>query len=163
MPRSVNARTGDGSRVGLTLGTGANVLVRAESRLAGLEAQQAQKSAVGAGDSGPPPPGCDHLPAHFGQAGLGRHCAACEPSQRRSGSIKGPAPGDVVTFYDSFQISGRADDERGMDMIVAEEVPYLADGGGQRMPCGSREHRLGGGAHDLIHRPRIRTVVPHGP
>ena len=50
-----------------------------------------------------------------------------------------------------------------MDMIVAEEVPYLADGGGQRMPYGSREHRLGIGAHDLIHRPRIRTAVPHGP
>ena len=46
-----------------------------------------------------------------------------------------------------------------MDMIVAEEVPYLTDGGGQRMSCGSREHHLGSGAQDLIHRSRIRTAV----
>jgi hypothetical protein len=45
-----------------------------------------------------------------------------------------------------------------MDVIVAEEVAYLTDGGRQAMPCGSREHRLGGGAHDLIHRSRIRTA-----
>src|SRR5271167_4446798 len=46
-----------------------------------------------------------------------------------------------------------------MDMIVVEEVPYLTDGGGQRMSCGSREHHLGSGAQDPIHRSRIRTAV----
>ena len=100
----------DESRVGLTQGTGANVLVRAESRPAGLKAQQAQKPTVGAGDSRPPPPGCGHRPVHFGQAGPGRHCAACELSQRRSGSIKSLAFGDVITFHDSLQVPGRADD-----------------------------------------------------
>jgi hypothetical protein len=80
-------------------------------------------------------PVCGHRPAYFGQAGPGRHCAARESSQRRSGSIKSPAPGDVITFHDSLQVPGRADDQRGMDMIVAEEVPYLTDGGRQRMPA----------------------------
>jgi len=96
--------------VGLTQGTGANVLVRAESCPAGLQAQQAQKPTVSGGDSRPPPPGCGHRPAHFGQAGPGRHCAACESSQRRSGSSKGLAPGDVITFHDRLQVTGRADD-----------------------------------------------------
>ena len=146
-------------QVGLTKGAGANVLVRAESRPAGLKAQQAQKPAVGAGDSGPPPPGCGHRPADFGQAGPWQHCAACEPSQRRSGSIKSLVLGDVITFHDSLQVPGRADDQRGVDVIVAEEVPYLTDSGGQRMSCGSREHHLGSGAQDLIHRSRIRTTV----
>jgi hypothetical protein len=159
LPRSVDACAADGSMVGLTQGTGANVLVRAESRPAGLKAQQAQKPTVGAGDSGASPPGCGHRPAHFGQASPRRHGAACKPSQRRSGNIKGLAPGDVVAFHDSLQVPGRADDESGMDMIVAEEVPYLTDGGGQRMPCGDREHHLGSGAQDLIHRTRIRTTI----
>src|SRR6266851_1811129 len=66
-----------------------------------------------------------------------------------SGSIKGLALGDVGTFHDSLQVPGRADDERGMDMIVAEEVPYLTAGGGPRMSCGSRVHRLGGGRKTL--------------
>ncbi len=144
---------------GLTLGTGANVLVRTESRPAGLKTQQAQKPTIGAGDSRPPSPGCGHRPADFGKAGPGRHCAACESSQRRSGTIESLALGDVITFHDRLQVPGRADDERGMDMIVAEEVPYLTDGGGQRMSCGSREHHLGSGAQDLIHRSRIRTAV----
>ena len=59
--------------------------------------------------------------------------------------------GDVIAFHDRFQVPGRADDQRGMDMIVAEEVPYLTDGDGQRMSCGSREHRLASDAQDLIH------------
>ena len=80
------------------------------ARPAGLKAQQAQKPTVGAGDSRPPTPGCGHCPAHFGQAGPGRHSAACKPSQRRSGNIKGLAPGDVVTFHDSLQVPGRADE-----------------------------------------------------
>ncbi len=155
MAGSVDACAVDGSRVSLTPGPSANVLVRAEARPAGLKAQQAQEPAVGAGDSGSPPPGCGHRRAHFSNAGPGWHCAACESSQRRSGSIKSPAPGDVITFHDSFQVPGRADDQRGMDMIVAEEVPYLTDGDGQRMPYGSREHRLASGAHDLIHWSRI--------
>jgi hypothetical protein len=45
-----------------------------------------------------------------------------------------------------------------MDVIVAEEVPYLTDGGRQRMPRGSREHHLGSGTHDSIHQSRIRTA-----
>ena len=147
------------SGVGLTPGTSANVLFRAESRPAGLQAQQAQEPAVVADDSGPPPPGRGHRLAHVSQAGPGRHGAARESSQRRSGSIRSLAPADVVTVHDRLQVTGRADDQRGMDMIVAEEVAYLTDGGGQRMSCGSREHRLGGGAHDLIHRSRIRTAV----
>jgi hypothetical protein len=136
---------------GLIPGAGTNVLVRAKSRPAGLKAQKAQKSAVGADDRGPPPPGRGHRPAHFGQAGPGRHGAARESSQRRRGSIKSLAPGDVVTFHDSFQVPGRADDQRGMDMIIAEEVPYLTDGGRQRMPYRGPEHRLGHGAQDPIH------------
>jgi hypothetical protein len=138
-------------------GTGANIGVRAEARPAGLKAQQAQKPTVGAGDSGPPTPRCGHRPAHFGQVGLCRHRAACETSQRRSGSIKSLAPGDVITFHDSLQVPGRADDQRGMDMIVAEEVSYLTDGSRQRMSCGSREHHLGHGTQHPIHRSRIRT------
>jgi hypothetical protein len=46
-----------------------------------------------------------------------------------------------------------------MDMIVAEEVPYLTDGGVQRMSYGSPEHHLGNSAQDLIHWSRIRTGV----
>ena len=126
-------------------GTSANVLFRTESRPAGLQAQQAQKPAVVADDSGPPPAGRGHRLAHVSQAGPGRHCAACESSQRRDGSIRILAPADVVTFHDSLQVTGRADDQRGMDMIVAEEVAYLTDGGGHAMPCGCREHRLGSG------------------
>ena len=125
---------------------GADVLVGAESGPAGLEAQQAEKPAVGAGDSDPPPPGCGHLPVYVGQAGLGRHGAARESSQRRGGSIKRLVTGDVGTLHDRFQVPGRADDERGMDMIVLEIIPYLADGGGQRMSHRNREHRLGSGA-----------------
>jgi hypothetical protein len=159
LSRSVDACAADGSRVGLTPGTGANVLLRAEARLARLKAQQAQKPAAGAGDSGPPPPGCGHRAAHFGKAGPGRHYTACKSSQRGSGSIKSPPPVDVITFHDSLQVPGRADDQRGMDVIVAEEFPYLADGRGQRVSCGSREHHLGGGAQALIHRSRIRTAV----
>jgi hypothetical protein len=157
--KTLNASVADDSRVGLALGTGANVLVGAESRPAGLKAQQAQKPAVGAGDSGPPPPGTGHRPAHFGQARPGRHYAARESSQRRSDSIKSPAPGDVITFHDRLQVPGRADDQRGMDVIVAEEFPYLTDGRGQRVSCGSGEHHLGSGAPALIHRSRIRTTV----
>ncbi len=74
---------------------------------------------------------------------------------RRSGRVRSLAPGDVIAFHDRFQIPGGADDQRGMDMIVAEEVPYVTDGDGQRMSYGSREHRLASGAHDLIHRSRI--------
>ena len=128
--RPVNGCTVDDSRAGLSQGAGANVLVRAESRPADLQAQQAEKPAVGAGDGGPPPPGCGHRLAHFGQAGSGRHRAARESSQRRSGRIRSLAPGDVIAFHDRFQVPGRADDQRGMDMIVAEEVPYLTDGDG---------------------------------
>jgi hypothetical protein len=47
-------------------------------------------------------------------------------------SIKSLAPGDVITFHGSFQLPGWADDQRGMDMIVAEEVPYLKDGASER-------------------------------
>ena len=159
LPGSVDACAADGSMVGLNQGTGANVLVRAKARPAGLKAQQAQKPTVDAGDSDTPPPGDGHRPVHFGQAGPGRHCAARESSQRRSGNIKSPAPGDVATLHDSLQVPGRADDERGMDMIVAEEVPYLTDGGGHRVSCGNREHHLGSGAQHLIHRSRIRTAV----
>jgi hypothetical protein len=162
LPRSANACAADDNRVGLTQGAGANVLVRAESRPAGLKAQQAQKPAVGAGDSGPPTPCCGHRAAQFGKAGPRRHCAARESSQRRSGGIKSLAPGDVITFHDRLQVPGRANDQRGVDMIVAEKVPYLTDGGGQRMCCGSREHQLGCGAQDLIHRSRIRTCVRTG-
>ena len=161
LPRSVDACAADGSVAGLTQGPGANVLVRAESRLADLKTQQAQKPTVGAGDSRPPSPGCGHRPADFGKAGPGRHCAACESSQRRSGTIKSLALGDVITFHDRLQVPVRADDERGMDMIVAEEVPYLTDGGGQRMSCGSREHHPGSGAQDLIHRSRIARDLIH--
>jgi hypothetical protein len=107
--QSIPCAAGD-SRVGLTQGTGANVSVRAESRPAGLKAQQAKKPTVGAGDSRPPTPGCGHRPARFGKAGPGRHRAAFESSQRRSGSIKSLALGDVITFYDSLQVPGRADD-----------------------------------------------------
>ena len=148
------------SGVGLTQGTGANVLVRAESRPAGLEAQQAQKPTVVADDGGPPPPGRGHGPAHLSQAGAGRHRAARESSQRRSGRIRSLALAHVGTFHDRLQVTGRADDQRGMDVVVAEEVAYLTDGGRQRMSYRSREHRLGGGAHDLIHRSRIRTADP---
>jgi hypothetical protein len=158
LPRSVKDLYCRRQQVGLTPGTGANILFRAESRPAGLQAQQAQKPAVGTSDSGPPSPGRDHRSAHFSKVGSRRHRAACESPQRRSGSIKSLAPGDVVTFHDSLQASGRADDQRGMDMIVAEEVPYLTDGGRRRMSCGSREHHLGSGAQDLIHRSRIRTA-----
>ena len=103
-------------------GTGADIGVRAEARPAGLKARSGPEPAVGAGDSDPPPPGGRHRPAHFGHAGPGRHRAACETSQRRGGRIKSLAPGDVITFHDSFQVPSRADDQRGMDMIVAEEV-----------------------------------------
>jgi len=41
LPRSVDACAADGNSVSLTQSTSANVLVRAESRLAGLKAQQA--------------------------------------------------------------------------------------------------------------------------
>ena len=88
MPRSVSGHAVDGSSVGLIQCPGADVLVGAESRPAGLEAQQAQKPAVGAGDSGPPTPRRDHRLAHFGQAGPGRHGAARESPQRRGRSIK---------------------------------------------------------------------------
>ena len=148
-----------GGRGGLPAGTGADVLVRAESRLAGLQAQQAEKSAVGTDDSGPPPPGRGHRLMRFGQAGAGRHRAAREASQRRGGDTGNLAAGDVVTFHDGFQVSGRADDQRGMDMIIAEEIPHLTHGGGQRMSYGSPEHRLGNGAQNLIHQSRIRTAV----
>ena len=141
----------DDSRVGLAQGAGANVLVRAESRLADLQAQQAKKPAVGAGDGDPPPPGCGHRLAHFGQAGPVRHRTACESSQRRSRSIRSLAPGDVIAFHDRLQVTGRADDQRGMDVIVTEEVPYLTDADGQRMSYRGREHRLASGTHDLIH------------
>ena len=159
MPRSATTGAVHDGRAGLTQGTGANILVRTESRPAGLPAQQAQKPAVGTGDSGSPSPGRDHRPAHFSQAGPGRHRAAFKPSQRRSGSIRTLTPSDVVTFHNSLEVAGRTDDQRGMHMIVTEEVAYLTDGGAQRMPCGSRDHRLGGGRHDLIHRSRIRTPV----
>jgi hypothetical protein len=104
-------------------------VVRAESRPAGLEAQQAQKPAVGADDSGPPPPGSGHHPVDVGKAGPWWHGTAREPSQRRGCSIKSPAPGDVITLYDSREVPRRADDQRGMNVVVAEEVPYLTDGG----------------------------------
>jgi hypothetical protein len=64
-----------------------------------------------------------------------------------------------MTFHDSLQVTIRADDQCGMDMIVAEEVPDLTDSGGQRMSCGSREHHLGNGARNLIHGSRIKTSV----
>jgi hypothetical protein len=158
LPRPVSGRTAYDSTVGLASGTGANVLFRAESRPARLQAQQAEKPAVGTDDRGPSSPGGDHRPVHFGQAGAGWHRTACEPSQRRHGSIRSRATSDVLTFHDSLQVPGRADDQRGMDMIVAEEVPNLINGGGRRMPCGSREHHIGSGACDLIHRSRIRIA-----
>jgi len=40
-----------------------------------------------------------------------------ERSQRRGGSTKSPTPGDAATLHDSLQVPGRADDQRGMDMI----------------------------------------------
>ena len=43
--------------------------------------------------------------------------------------------GDVITFHGSLQVPGRADDPRGMDMIVAEEVPYLKGAFGCHFPA----------------------------
>jgi hypothetical protein len=137
-----------------------NVLVRAEACPPSLEAQQAQKPAVDAGDGGPPSPGRSHRPAYFGNVGPGRHCAARELSQRRSGSLGSLGPGDVIAFHDSLQVPGRADDQRGVDVVVTEEIPYLTDGRRQRMSYGSRQHHLGSGTRDPIHRSRIRTR-PH--
>ena len=70
---------------------------------------------------------------------------------------------DVVTFHDTPQVPGRADDERGMHMIIAEELLYLPDGSRQRMPGRDREHRIADGAHDLIHRLRIIKTPPSTP
>jgi hypothetical protein len=55
-------------------------------------------------------------------------------AQRRHQSL---AISDVVTFHDTRQVPGRADDERGMHMIIAEELLYLPDGSRQRMPVGT--------------------------
>jgi hypothetical protein len=145
--------------VSLIQGASTYIQVRAEARLAGLEAQQAEKVAAGAGDSGPSSSGRRHRPAHLGQAGLGRHRAAREPPQRRSGRIGSLAPGDVIAFHDSFELPGRADDQRGMDMTVAEEVPYLTDGGRPGMAHGSGEHHLARGTPHLIHGFRIKTAA----
>lgn len=103
-------------------------MVRAESRSAGFEAEQAKQPTVGAGDSGPPLSACGHRPAHSGQAGVARHCAAREPAHWCDRSIKSLAPGDVITFHDSLQVTSRADDQCGMDMVVAEEIPGLDSG-----------------------------------
>jgi AcrR family transcriptional regulator len=137
----------------------AHVLVRAESRPAGLQAQQAKQPPVGTDDRGSPLTGSDHRPVHFGQAGPARHSAPFEPPQRRGGRVKSPAPGEVATLHDRLQVPALADDQRGMDMIVAEEVAYLSDGGRRRMPHRNREHRLSNGAHDPIHRSSIRTAI----
>jgi hypothetical protein len=81
-------------------------------------------------------------------------------AQRRHQSL---AISDVVTFHDTRQVPGRADDERGMHMIIAEELLYLPDGSRQRMPGRDREHRIADGAHDLIHRLRIIKTPPSTP
>ena len=89
---------------------GADVLVRAESCLAGFKAQQAEKPAVVAGNRSPAPPGCFHRPLHLSEAGPRRHGAAREPSQRRSDGIRSVAHGEIVTFHHSRQAPGRAND-----------------------------------------------------
>jgi hypothetical protein len=35
------------------------------------------------------------------------------------------------SFHEGLEVSGAVDDQRGVDVIVAEEVAYLADGGGR--------------------------------
>jgi hypothetical protein len=139
----------------LRAGPGVNVLVRAKSGPAGLKTQQAQQPAVNAGDCGSPLPGLVQRPPCFSEAGPCRYRAARESSQWCSRSIRSLAISDVATFHNSRQVPGRADDERGMDMIIAEELPYLPDAGSQRMSGGDGQHRIGDGAHDLIHRFRI--------
>ena len=84
-----------------------------------------------------------------------------DAAQRGTGLIEALPLGDVVTFHHRHQVPGRADDERGIDMAVVEEVAYLPDSGGQRMPRGGCEHRIGNRTQDLIHRFRlVRCLQP---
>jgi hypothetical protein len=135
---------------------GPNVVFGAESRPAGFQAQQAKQSPVRADDRRPPPPGRVHGPLYLDEAGVLGHGAARESSQRRRGGLGDLALGDVAPLHHGSQVSRRPDDQRGMDMIVIEKVPDLADSGAQRMPHRGREHCLGQGAHGLIHGPQIR-------
>jgi hypothetical protein len=97
---------------------------------------------------------------HVAKAGSRRHCAPGEPAERCSGSVKGLAPCDVVAFHDGLEVSGRVHDQRSVDVTVAEEVPYLADGGGRGMSFLDREHRLGNDARDVVHQLRIKGRCP---
>ena len=144
-------------------GPGQNVFSGAETGPAGLQAQQAEKPPVRADDRGPPPPGLVHALLQLRQAGVFGHGAARESSQRRRGGVGCLAGADVAPFHHRRQVAGRSDDQRRMDMIVIEKLTDLADGGAQWMPHRGREHRIGQGAHGLIHGPRLgnRTRLDH--
>jgi hypothetical protein len=143
--------------------TGVNVFFGAESRPAGLQAQQAEKPPILADDRGPPPPGRVHGPLYLSQAGVFEHGAARESSQRHRSRVGDLAMADVVTLHHGSQVSGRSDDQRGMDVIVIEKLTDFADGGAQWMPHRGREHRIGKGAYGLIHGPRLGngTLLDH--
>jgi hypothetical protein len=155
MPGSVVVCAGQDSIASCVQGTGVNVFFGAESRPAGFQAQQAEKPPVLADDRGPPPPGRVHGPLYLSQAGVFEHGAARESSQRRCGGIGDLIVADVAPLHHGSQVSGRSDDQRGMDMIVIEKLTDLADGGAQWMPYRGREHRISEGAHGVIHGPRL--------
>jgi hypothetical protein len=132
-----------------------HVFFGAESRPAGFQAQQAEQPTILADDRGPPPPGRVHGPLYLSQAGVFEHGTARESSQRRCGGIGALVVAEVAPLHHGRQVSGRSDDQRGMDMIVIEKLTDLADGGVQWVPHRGREHRIGQGAHGLIHSPRL--------
>ena len=132
-------------------GASADVIFRTESGPAGLEAQQAEQPAVVADDRGPPAAGGGHRLVRLSQTGPGRHGTTSEPSQRYGGGFGSLVPRKIIALHHGGQPAGRADDQRGVDMIITEEITDLADGGAQRMPERRGEHGLGNGARHFIH------------
>src|ERR1700744_1853098 len=103
------------------------------------------------------------LGAEPGQAGVFEHDSACDPAQRYGLSVRSMTRGEVVAFDHRYQVPGWIGDQRRMDVVVAEEVPDLADGGTERMPHRGREHRLRRSVCHLVHGLRLESGMPLWP
>src|SRR6185437_2749293 len=147
--RTVTVSSGTGKRCPAAK---QDVLVRAETRAARLEAQQAEKAAVSADDRSTPPAGRDHRPARLSQAGPGWDCTALKPPKPRGRGVEGRPFGYVTALHDGRQVPGRTDDQRSMDMIIIEELHHIPDRGGRGMRPGGRKHRLRGCAASVPSR-----------
>ena len=111
--------------------------------MAGLEAQQAQKPAVGADDCVPPLPGRGHGQPGRSHAGPGQDDTARQAAKRRGTRIiRSRTAGDIATLDHGGQATCLSDDQRGVHMVIAKEPPHVSHRGSRGKPLRMAHHGI---------------------